>query len=145
MLYFINDTCYFLKRYYPLLNKVYQNLKIVIKNKAEKNISIKFSSLKEQKKLINKFYQNHNSFNVLTFPYQDQTCLNNKIDYLGDISICVKVIKKDAKIYHNSFKKELCYIFIHSILHLYEYSHKIENNAKIMSKITNKILNNFKF
>ena len=143
MIYFINDTYYLIKKHYLFLTQVYQEIKKFLKIKDDDHITIKFSSKKQQKKLINQFYKNHRSFNVLTFPYEDKTCIKNNINYLGDISICLKVIKQDAKRYNNSFLKELSYIFIHSILHLYHFDHQEKEEAKIMQKLTTKILTIF--
>lgn len=50
---------------------------------------------------------------------------------LGEIVICLREVKKNAKKYKSTFKKELARVLIHGILHLLGYDHeKDEVEAK---------------
>ncbi|MCD6402407.1 rRNA maturation RNase YbeY [bacterium] len=75
----------------------------------------------------------------------------NKKEELGEIIVCPRVVKKNAKRYGVSFKEELARVLIHGILHLLGYNHeKSEKAAKKMrekeeyylAQILNSTLNN---
>lgn len=51
-----------------------------------------------------------------------------KIEGLGEIVLCPRVIKKNARRFNLSFKQELFRCLIHGVLHLLGYDH--EKNAK---------------
>ncbi|MBZ9578437.1 rRNA maturation RNase YbeY [Patescibacteria group bacterium] len=54
---------------------------------------------------------------------------------LGEIVICLREVKKNAKRFESTFKKELATCLIHGILHLLGYDHEIsEEKAKEMGK-----------
>lgn len=51
---------------------------------------------------------------------------------LGQIVLCPMYIKKQATQYGKTFKEELAHVYIHGILHLLEYNHILDKDAKIM-------------
>ena len=53
---------------------------------------------------------------VLAFP--------NKNLGLGEIVVCLREVKKNAKRYNSTFEKELARVLIHGILHLLGYNHE---------------------
>lgn len=64
-----------------------------------------------------------------------------KIRGLGEIVICPREVKKNAKIFSTSFEKELANVLIHGLLHLLGYDHeKGEREAKEMQKKQNHYL-----
>ena len=75
---------------------------------------------------INKRYRKKNRVtDVLAF--------SDKELGLGEIIICIREVKKNAKKYNTSFEKELAKVLIHGILHLLGYDHeKGEPEAKKM-------------
>ena len=54
--------------------------------------------------------------------------------YLGDIVISIEKIKEQAEEYGHSFERELFYLTIHGILHLFGYDHMIDSDKKIMRR-----------
>ena len=52
--------------------------------------------------------------------------------WLGDMAICMDVIKEHAAEYGNSVEKELMYMAVHSVYHLLGYDHMEENEKKVM-------------
>ena len=71
---------------------------------------------------LNKKYRGKNRVtDVLAFPSNG----------LGEIVICLREVKKNAKRFGSSFEKELATCLIHGILHLLGYDHeKMEEKQK---------------
>ena len=66
---------------------------------------------------LNKKYRGKNRVtDVLAFP--------NKNLGLGEIVVCLREVKKNAKRYNSTFEKELARVLIHGILHLLGYNHE---------------------
>lgn len=64
---------------------------------------------------LNKQYRKKNKVtDVLSFSY----------DGSGEIVICLKEVKKNAKKYQSTFKKELARVLIHGLLHLLGHHHQ---------------------
>lgn len=60
--------------------------------------------------------------------------------YLGDVIMCPKIIKKQAKEYKNTSEREFAYMFVHSLLHLFGFNHENKTNKESMRKTEEKIL-----
>lgn len=65
-------------------------------------------------------------------------------NYLGDIFINVDRVKKQAKLYGHSIKREYCFLFVHGLLHLFGYDHMNEKDEKRMFDIQDKIIGELK-
>ncbi|MBA7596479.1 Endoribonuclease YbeY [subsurface metagenome] len=64
---------------------------------------------------LNKKYRGKNkTTDVLSFQY----------DELGEVIICLREVKKNAKKFGSTYKKELARILIHGILHILGYDHE---------------------
>lgn len=61
--------------------------------------------------------------------------------YLGDIVICKKIAKKQAKEYGHSKKREIAFLALHGLLHLLGYDHIQPEDEKIMHSTSKEILN----
>ena len=58
-----------------------------------------------------------------------------KIQGLGEIVICLREVRKNAKKFVSTYNKELARVLIHGILHLFGYDHeRSEKEEKIMRK-----------
>jgi probable rRNA maturation factor len=94
-------------------------------NKEKLELSIVLVGQARIRKLNKKYRQNYRSTDVLSFSY----------DGSGDIVICLGEVKKNAKRYNSTFRKELAKVLIHGILHLLGYDHeKSEKAAKEMEE-----------
>ena len=71
---------------------------------------------------------------VLSFPLDMETGI------LGDVVICKKVCTKQAKLYGNSFQRELMYLTCHSILHLMGYDHMNKRDKRIMRNLEKQVM-----
>lgn len=61
---------------------------------------------------------------------------------LGDIIICDEIAQNQAQEYGHSFRREVCYLFLHAVLHLLGYDHMTDYDKKIMREKEEKILKN---
>lgn len=100
-------------------------------------LTIKFVSSFEIKRLNNNFRSINKVTDVLSFPATN-TKAGEKIDpseeYLGDMAICLRRAKSQAKQYGNTTKQEVKKLIIHSILHMLGYDHILDEDYLIMQK-----------
>lgn len=68
---------------------------------------------------------------------------NNKV-YLGDIVINLDRVVSQALEYGHSIEREICYLFVHGILHVLEYDHMNDLDKSIMRAQEEKILSKIK-
>lgn len=120
----------------------------VLAGESEKgDLSIVFVGPGRMKK-INKSYLGRNrTTDVLSFPESKIKLKQFKIgpleksESLGEIVICLREVKKNAKRYKVDFKTELARILIHGLLHLLGYDHeKSEKEAQKMETKQNHYL-----
>ncbi|MBU4204876.1 rRNA maturation RNase YbeY [Patescibacteria group bacterium] len=123
--------------------------KIVLKGENTgkgKELSIVLIEAPAIKKLNQKYRKKNKPTDVLSFPaFVSKSGLRRtgkcEEDFLGEIVICPKEVKKNAKENKMAFKKELAFVLIHGILHLLGYSHEgLKKEAEIMDKKTEKYL-----
>ncbi len=117
---------------------LYQNFKDIITKATEMEgydggeISIAFVDNEKIKELNNKFRNKDEATDVLSFPMDEEI--------LGDIIISAERALSQSKDYGHSFKREICYLVTHGILHLLGYDHKIEGEKEEMRKKEERIL-----
>jgi len=121
-----------------------------------KNIKVNVNFVSETKiKSLNKSTRNIDKVtDVLTYPY-----INLKVgqklkvqDYvmdidpedntltIGDIYICSAVATKQAEEYKHSFKREMCFLFCHGMLHILGYDHIEKADETLMIEMQKNIL-----
>ena len=91
---------------------------------------------------LNKQYRNIDKVtDVISFANCDDP---NATDYhsLGEIFICVKRAKEQAKEYKHSLSRELAFLAVHGYLHLCGYDHMTKEDEEVMFKIQDNILDN---
>lgn len=94
---------------------------------------------------LNKTYRNIDRVtDVISFALEDDdTFVKTDFRVLGDIYICLNKAKDQAIEYGHSFKREICFLGIHGLLHLLGYDHMIKEEEEIMFNLQDKILNEY--
>lgn len=109
-------------------------------NKNNVNFSITLVGRSYIRK-INKTYRNINKVtDVISFAFLDN---HDKVNtnMLGDIFLCIPRMKKQAKMYGHSEKRELSFLALHGLLHLLGYDHQSLKDEKKMFSLQDEILN----
>lgn len=123
------------RRIHLLVNRLTKELNFSISF-----LEINFISSDDIKK-INKMHLNHDyATDIITFRYC--TDLKN-ID--GEIIISIEDAQINSQKFKISFYEEIARLVIHGILHLLGYDDQITNDKKVMKRMENKLLSNFKF
>lgn len=110
--------------------------------KERTEISVTFLSSDKIKKLNNTYRGVDKITDVLSFPmYDDLTVLPEEGEIqLGDVVINKEVAEAQAEEYGHSYKREMVYLFTHSILHLLGYDHEDKEEKKVMRKREEEIM-----
>lgn len=80
--------------------------------------------------------------NYLNYTFNEMDLDDGKL-VLGDIALSLERAKEQSEEFNHSFKREVCYLIIHSILHLLGYDHMEDDDKVVMRKREEEILNNF--
>jgi len=127
---------------------------------CEYEVSLIFIDNKEIKRLNGEFRNIQSVTDVLSFPMLDypsgsifkETYLSDKLEddmlddgklVLGDIAISLERAKEQCDEYGHSFLREVCYLTVHSLLHLLGYDHIEDSQKRVMRKREEEILNAF--
>ena len=111
------------------------------------NVEISLSIVDNKEiKEINFLHRNINKeTDVLSFPLiNDFDNMNNDLHIipLGDIIISIEKAISQSEEYNHSLERELCFLTVHSMLHLLGYDHMTKEEEEIMFKKQDIILNN---
>ena len=135
------------------LKKIFRKALIITDNDLS-NISVGLNFVNEDEiKKLNKEHRNVDKItDVLSFPMLDIKSgqkieeviseidkIENEI-YLGDIVICKNKVYSQAKEYGHSKTREMCYLALHSFLHLLGYDHMTKKEEKEMFDLAEKII-----
>ncbi len=130
--------------YEALYNKLFKKTLNMLNVSENAIMSVTFVS-KEQIHQINKTYRNiDRPTDVISFAFLDdknEIIIGDNIPLdLGEIYICYDVADENRKTYDNSIKRELCFLFVHGLLHLLGYDHMTKEDEEIMFPLQEKIL-----
>lgn len=99
---------------------------------------------KEEIHRLNKEYRGiDRPTDVISFAFLDDKTEKISGDIpldLGEIYICYDVANENRLNYNNSIKRELCFLFVHGLLHLLGYDHMTKEDEEIMFPLQEKIL-----
>ena len=68
---------------------------------------------------------------------------NTGVRVLGDIYISLEKAHSQAIEYGHSFKREICFLAVHGLLHLLGYDHQTKEDEQIMFKKQEDYLNDY--
>lgn len=157
MLKIVNNN--FDKSMTKMLKKIFKKtLKLTDQKPRLFEVCLEFNNNKEMKELNNRTREIDKTTDVLSFPNLENV-FNKKIKkahfeeevnpetgkiMLGDVVINVDRAKKQAEEYEHSFKREVCYLFVHGLLHLLGFDHIDELDKNLMRGQEELILSKFK-
>jgi len=111
------------------------------KVKEGADVSLAFIGPGRMRKLNSTYRKKNRVTDVLSFPENKVAFENFKIGPLkktrglGEIVICLREVKKNARRLKVSFQEELARVFVHGLLHLLGYDHKaVDKAGGIMQK-----------
>ena len=122
-----------------ILNKTIEEAGFKQEEFTDKELSISCVSEKEIKLLNKKYRGKDEATNVLSFGV-DELLTKNLV--IGDIVLCIEIIKKEAKEYSKDFENRLKHMIIHGFLHLLNFNHEAKHERIKMEKIEISILKN---
>ena len=118
------------------------------------SVNLRFTDKTEIQSLNNNFRSIDKATDVLSFPNLDfvkgkgvdakvlaqNISPDDGLVPLGDIAICKEIAFLQAKEYGHSFKREVCFLALHGLLHLLGFDHMTKEDEEEMQAITNEIL-----
>ncbi len=123
---------------YSFLEKIIKEVLKGEKIKGEVELSVAIVGPGRMRE-INKRYKGKNRItDVLAFPETEivfqglKVGPKKKIRGLGEVIICSKVVKKNARRFNVSFENELARVLIHGVLHLLGYIDNIDEKREEM-------------
>lgn len=121
-------------------NAIETTLEIENKLQYVNEISLTITNGYKIHQLNQKYRDIDKSTDVLSFPIDQDFSMPYVI--LGDIFINQDKLYKQAETYGHSYKRELTYLVVHSVLHLLGYDHLNEKDKEAMRKKEKLILSN---
>ncbi len=110
-------------------------------NKPLAEITIRATHTTESAKLNQEYRGKTGPTNVLSFP--DSPIPGFESNYLGDLVICVELVKQEALAQEIELKDHWAHLVIHGSLHLLGYDHIEDSEAETMEKLEVAILEAF--
>ncbi len=105
-------------------------------------ISLTFVSKEEIRELNNQYRGIDNHTDVLSFPLiEDFDEIEEDEEFmLGDVVICLEKAREQAEEYGHSERREIAYLFVHSVCHLLGYDHMEEDEKQEMRAREEKVM-----
>ena len=110
-------------------------------------VSVTFCSADEIKRLNAEFRNKDSVTDVLSFPMledgeiDEDEIVEGEPIALGDIVICAERADEQSKEYGHSFEREICFLAVHSTLHLLGLDHEADKSDELyMNRVQEEIL-----
>ena len=140
-------------RYKRLIRKIYKQALKLTGNEME-GIEVTLSFVDDEKiREYNKQYRQVDKVtDVLSFPmlninytqsvkeFAEEILPNGEL-YLGDVVICKRIAKLQARQYGHSLKREVAFLALHGLLHVLGYDHIEKEDEVVMMAKSDEILN----
>ncbi len=127
------------EKYFNLFNRT----KEILKLKNDFTMSVTIVSKNKIHELNRDYRGIDRPTDVISFAFLDDKneILNGDFPVdLGEIYICYDVCKKNALKYGNTLDRELCFLYVHGLLHLLGYDHQTKEQEKEMFSLQDVIL-----
>lgn len=105
---------------------------IVLKERKRIVLSLIFINSQNIRRLNNYWRGKDKKTTVLSFPFKEEM--------LGDIFLCPEEIKRQVKKFNISLDSFYQKLVVHSLLHLYGYTHEKKSDRLKMERLENNIL-----
>ncbi|MBU0744106.1 MAG: rRNA maturation RNase YbeY [Gammaproteobacteria bacterium] len=112
-------------------------------SKKNHEVVIRLVSTKEITDLNKKYRKKNKPTNIISFPFE--TPFGIKTNMLGDLAICVQLVKQEAKLQDKTATAHFAHLTIHGVLHLLGYTHEKDKDAEKMEKLEIKHLKKLGF
>jgi len=140
---FSNETKECLDGFYGTYLTIFKNTLLEL-NKSDNYVcSVTFVNVDKIHELNKDFRNIDRPTDVISFAFLDDTKEVIKGDVpidLGEIYICYDVALANAKSYGNTINRELSFLFVHGLLHLFGYNHLTKEEEEVMFPLQEKIL-----
>lgn len=126
------------KRYLQVFSVIETNLSIfyaILPKLKGKVLTVSFVSPKEISKINKQFRDIEKPTDVLSFTYDNE-------EMLGELYICMKEVKLNAKNLKNSIQSEIIEMIVHGLLHVAKYDHSNDMFA-LQDKYTNLLIKKY--
>jgi len=101
-------------------------------------VTVRFVDAREGRTLNRDFRGKDYATNVLTFIYETTPVV-------GDLVVCIPVVKREAKAQKKTFRDHLAHMIVHGMLHLQGYDHETgTDDAETMEQHERDILARFR-
>lgn len=122
------------------------------KDTDDESVGIRIVDAEESADLNNQYRHKQGATNVLSFPFEsqfipddssdDDECLD---DFLGDLVICVPIVKAEAEAQGKALDAHWAHMIVHGVLHLKGYDHMNPSEAEEMETLERSILGRLGF
>ena len=102
-------------------------------------VTVRFVAASEGRALNAAYRGRDYATNVLAFRYDaTRAALDSAV--VGDIVLCVPVVRREARAQHKRFRAHCAHLLIHGALHLAGYAHESAKDAKVMEALEVELL-----
>ena len=126
--------------FFKCINYINEETETCKAKNSNLTVSVKFITSQNMKKLNSSYSGINKATNVLSFlPDLNETDENNNL--VGDVALCLDVLKKEAIEQNKKSHDHLLHLFTHGVLHLLGYQHDSKKKAALMESIEKRVLN----
>ncbi len=101
--------------------------------KKKHEVVIRLVSINEITKLNQRYRKKNKPTNIISFPFEPPRGIKHEL--LGDLVICLPIVKKEAKTQGKTVLAHLAHLTIHGVLHLLGHDHKTDKQATKMEAL----------
>ncbi|WEK83167.1 MAG: rRNA maturation RNase YbeY [Mycoplasma sp.] len=128
------------------INKLFNQVVKLVQQEMKLDIDLWFDVVivneKRMQEINHKFRHKNQVTDVITFAFWDNQMIKTQL--LGEIYLCPEFINKVAIEQQMTFKQNFALNFIHGLLHLFQFDHMNEKDAKLMFSKQQKIFERLK-